>query len=118
ERVFIAVEYVYEGSPANSAGLERGDIIMAIDGQELNLNNYQSLFSQSSYTASLGIYNNGSIKATGETISLSSASIEKNPVLHYDVFENNGVRIGYFALAEFIAGENNRWVDEMTQAIT
>ena len=38
--VLIIVEYVYPGSPADRAGLKRGDIILDIDGEEMTPKNY------------------------------------------------------------------------------
>ncbi|MEO6685573.1 MAG: PDZ domain-containing protein, partial [Dyadobacter sp.] len=39
------LSYVVKGSPAETAGLKRGDIIMKINGTQLTATNYVSLFS-------------------------------------------------------------------------
>ena len=46
----IIVEYVSPGSPAEAGGIKRGDIITAIDGQQLTKDNRSSLFYQETAT--------------------------------------------------------------------
>ncbi len=124
QEVFIAVEYVYPGSPAERAGLQRGDIILAIDGQTLNTDNYYDLYSQAQYTATLGAYDEANgISTTDKTLSLSAEVIQADPVLYKEVKTYAGQKVGYLVYTEFISGENEEWLnslgttlDEFTQA--
>lgn len=112
DKVFIVVAYVYPGSPADEAGIKRGDIIMRINDKELNTENYYALFSQSSYTVTLGNYFNGSISLSSKTYSLTARIIDSNPIVFDTLFEINSNKIAYVSYVEFISGENNVLLDE------
>ncbi|MCD8262218.1 MAG: PDZ domain-containing protein [Bacteroides sp.] len=56
DQVFAVVEFVYSGSPADKAGLQRGDVIFQINGKEMNSSNYTDLYYSSSVTIGLGVY--------------------------------------------------------------
>jgi carboxyl-terminal processing protease len=116
--IFIIVEYVYKGSPAEKAGLKRGDIILAINDQPLTRENYQRLYNQDAYTVTLGEYTNSGIRKTNVKLSLSSMALEMNPVLHWEVKEYEGKKVGYLVYAEFISGPNDRWLNELGTALT
>jgi carboxyl-terminal processing protease len=109
-RVFIIVEYVYPGSPSNTAGLKRGDIILTINGETLDTSNYYDLYSQSGYTAGLGTYANNTITPSGVTITMTAASFQADPLIFDSVFTINGTKIGYMVYTEFISGENDQYL--------
>lgn len=100
----IYVSYVKPASPADDAGLNRGDRVLGLNGNDL-----YELFS----TASLNrIYNdafNGASmdievrKADGEVIdtSITKATYEENPVYAYKVIEKGGSKVGYLAYGKF-----------------
>ncbi|MGC9343662.1 MAG: PDZ domain-containing protein, partial [Bacteroidales bacterium] len=106
DQVFIVVEYVIPETPAEEAGLQRGDVIASIDGTELNISNYYDLYSQSSYSAGLGEYDpeSNSIDITGETVSLTARVITSKPVIHNEVLEYQGKKIGYLVYVDFLSG--------------
>ncbi len=111
--VAIFVEYVYPGSPADSAGLKRGDFILTINGQTLTKDNYYDLYSKNSYTAGLGDYSTGSLKSNGKTVSLTAEVINADPDIYHTVIDTNGVRTGYLVFTEFTPGSGNTYMDEL-----
>ncbi|MGQ1890874.1 S41 family peptidase [Thermophagus sp. OGC60D27] len=114
ESVFIVVDYVYAGSPAEEAGIERGDIILSIDGTSLNTTNYYDLYSQDAYSVQLAEIEENVISYTGESIDLVARVVDTNPVLHYDVIDLDGHKVGYLVYAEFITGgEGGRFLDSL-----
>jgi carboxyl-terminal processing protease len=115
--IFIIVEYVYKGSAAEKAGMKRGDIIVAINDQELTQENYKRLYNQRSYTVTLGEYTGNGIRKTNTKLTLESMPLEMNPVLHWEVNEYDGKKVGYIAYAEFISGPGNRWLNELGAAL-
>ena len=60
--VYIHIAYTVPNSPAAQQGLERGDVIYKVDGEVMNLDNYQiinNLFSKDNITLGVGRYSNG-----------------------------------------------------------
>ena len=76
-KVMMVVEYVYHGSPAEKAGLRRGDIVSKIDGEEMTADNYSKLYAKQSATYTIGIYNaETGLFDDARQISLEAAEIE------------------------------------------
>ena len=98
-----AVAYVYQDSPAEKAGLKRGDIIYAIDGKPLTVNNYTDLFYSSQITLSLATYDAtiNMIVPTEQTVTMQAVEMYENPILCYKTFDVNGKKIGYLAYSSF-----------------
>lgn len=111
--VFIVVNYVYPGSPAEEAGLERGDIILSIDNTELDTTNYYDLYSETSYSAELGKITGNTISYTGESLSLTASVIDADPAIYYDVFEIDGQKIGYLVYVEFVIDEDSTFLNTL-----
>lgn len=120
--VFIVAEYVYPNSPADTAGLTRGDIILEIDGIPLNTSNFSTLFyaEKSSVSYSLGFFDSisNTISETGEIVTLPQGELELNPVVYTDVIEPDGSsnKIGYLFYSEFFSGENSKFNDSVDVA--
>ncbi len=112
-KVAIFVEYVYPGSPAEAAGLKRGDFIMSIDGQDLNLDNYYDLYSKNDYSAGLGDYSTGSLKSNGRSVNLSAEVINADPILYSAVIDTNSSKTGYLVFTQFTPGVSNAYLTEL-----
>jgi C-terminal processing protease CtpA/Prc len=113
--VFIIVEFIYPNTPADEAGLKRGDIILEINGTALTRDNYLELYyDESDATYTLGEYdpNENSI-SEGGTITVSKKQLDLSPVVFTDVIEQDNRKIGYLFYARFLAGENNQFIDSV-----
>lgn len=104
--VFMVVNYVYPDSPADDAGLERGDIILSINNTELDTTNYYDLYSGSKYSVELGSASNSVISYTGESIDMTARVTDANPSIYHDIFEIDGKKIGYLVYVEFVVDDN------------
>ncbi|MEO9484940.1 MAG: S41 family peptidase [Ekhidna sp.] len=97
------VRYVVPGSPAEVAGLKRGDLFTKADGQQLTLNNYISLLNESEQvTLALSQILDNEISTTGVEISLVAVELTENPILFSDILEVDGVRVGYLVYNQFV----------------
>lgn len=102
------LSYVVKGSPAETAGLKRGDIIMKINGTQLTAANYVSLFSSNdTETFTLGKVVGTTISADDtKTISVTKATISEDPVLFSTVISKPAYNktIGYLVYTQFVPG--------------
>ncbi len=114
---FAIVEYVYPGSPAEQAGLKRGDIILKINGEDLNHSNFLDLEANEGFSVTLGNYNGRNIVPSDEIIAINTGVIELDPVIHFEVKEVDGTRVGYLVFVDFIAGENDVWLNSLENAL-
>jgi carboxyl-terminal processing protease len=108
--VFILVEYVYPGSPADVAGLKRGDIILQINNADLNIANYLRLFNSTSQTVTLGELIGGSISPTDRKITIVAQEIALDPTIYYEIKEIAGHKIGYLVYVEFTSGKDREYL--------
>jgi carboxyl-terminal processing protease len=111
--VFMVVSYVYPGSPAAEAGLERGDIILSVNDAVMDTSNYYDVFSGPNYTVQLGTAVGGQLSFTGESLTLVAREIEADPAIHHEVLDINGHKIGYLVYVEFVSGENDEYLPSL-----
>ncbi len=101
--IFGYVKYILPNSDASNKNIERGDLFLEVDGQQLTLDNYiQLLFGENdSYTLGLAEVNGSIIDVTGETVSLTKEVYTENPVYITKTFNKNGQKIGYLMYNSF-----------------
>ncbi len=101
------IKYVKRESPADDAGLQRSDLITAINGQPITTSNYQQLFSQiyENHTITYERYNevSGQYEAAGD-ISLNVQIVPENPNLLDTVYTIGDKKIGYYFYTFFSPG--------------
>lgn len=107
------VRYVIPGGPAETAGLERGDVFTEVNGQTLTIDNYiPLLFETSNITLTLSVIQDNIISSTDQEVTLNSVNdLFENPILLSDVLEVEGVKVGYLVYNSFI--NNNDYNAEM-----
>ena len=109
--IFGYVRYVNNGSEADLANINRGDIFRSIDDIPLSIDNYSDLLSQEVYTVNFANYfNNNTEDVSDDTIELNDINIElqkvpliKNPVHHYSTLNYSGGKIGYLMYNQFVS---------------
>jgi len=96
------IRYVLKGSPADLAGIQRGDIFSRVDGVQLTSDNYTAnLINKESFTLSFAKVVNSVITLTGKTASLTAVQLQEDPVLLSKVLTVNGNKIGYLVYNGF-----------------
>ncbi|REE81772.1 peptidase S41-like protein [Lutibacter oceani] len=107
------VRYVLPNSDASGKDVERGYIFDAIDGQQLTINNYQSLLAQDTYTMNFADLNGGNPISNGKSVELTQVeNFVENPVHIVKTIDINGFKIGYIMFNGFDAG----FEDELSNA--
>ena len=108
--------YVLDGSPAQLAGIQRGDWLSSVDGQRITTSNYQLLKNGGSIkVARTRIYSTelGYTWQPADTLNLAaSITMEINPFLIDTLYQVEGQRIAYLMYNEFSTGPENKGTEE------
>ena len=117
----LFLNLVVKGSPAETAGLKRGDIIMKVNGTQLTKDNYSTLLGESeSVTFTLGSLAGTTITSTTTNISITKAVVNEDPVAFSTVIDKSasGKKIGYLLYTQFVPGtetDANKYDNELRQ---
>jgi carboxyl-terminal processing protease len=117
--VVAQIIYIKKASPAEGAGLKRGDVIDQINGQQITVDNYQTLLQKIGENHSIAYrpYNSSTDSfGTSNTISLTTIEYAENPNFLDKVITVNNRKIGYFIYNLFSTGPtsaSNQYNDEM-----
>lgn len=101
----VFINYVFSGSPADNAGLNRSDELLAIDGVPVS-----TLLQQGEYNAALGAAEEGvAVELTWRrqdgtelTDVLTKTVVDTNTVLATETLSLGNQRVGYYVLNSFI----------------
>ncbi|HAH22274.1 MAG TPA: peptidase S41 [Prolixibacteraceae bacterium] len=108
DTLFGFVRYIYKGSPAEKAGMKRGDIFVKVNDQKLTVSNYQTLlFATTTYTlgfATLAPTATGhKIVPSDRKVTMTAIEMQENPILLDTVFTFNNQKVGYLVYNGFNA---------------
>lgn len=115
------LNYVVKGSPAEIAGLKRGDILMKVNGTQLTSTNYTSLLSgNETATFTLGELSGSAIVAGSQTVTMTKAQVNEDPVLFSTVISKPalGKTVGYLVYTQFVPGtdtDKSKYDNELRQ---
>jgi carboxyl-terminal processing protease len=101
------VTYTIKGSPAEKAGLKRGDIVLTVNGVQLNGNNYTTAIQPDNLTFGLAERNGSNFVLNGKTVSVVKEEVAENPVHYSKVIEKEGKKIGYLVYNQFVSSYDN-----------
>ncbi len=103
------VQYVLPDSPAADAGLLRGDFILSIDNQTINLDNYNLLYRGGQAVFKIGRYDESTqqIKETRTVTIPASRTVNNNPIYLCTTYETNVGKVGYLVYNHFSVGINS-----------
>ncbi|NIJ54810.1 S41 family peptidase [Dyadobacter arcticus] len=117
----IFLNYVVKDSPAEKAGLKRGDILLKVNGTQLTESNYSTLLGgNETATFTLGALAGTVISATTKTVSITKAEVTEDPVAFSSVISKSayGKTIGYLVYTQFVPGtsaDEARYDNELRQ---
>ena len=98
KQICAVVTYTYAGSPAETAGLKRGDVILTVGGREMTNDNYQQIVRD-------GLLGGGTVKVglrNGKTVTLTAVDMYENPIQTVAVLQNQaGRKVGYLHYTSF-----------------
>jgi len=102
--IYGAVRYVFSGSPAEKAGLKRGDIFITVNDQAITATNYQSLlFDTEIYQLGMATIVNNVIIPGNKSASMTAIEMQENPINKDTIFTFENQKIGYLVYNGFNA---------------
>ena len=101
--IAFVIAYVLKGSPAEKAGLKRGDIILKVDDKAITPSNYASILQNETLKLGLGSYASGVFTNTGTSVSLTKVELQTNPILKDTIIKWGGRKVGYIAYIQFLS---------------
>ena len=114
---FARVLYVLPDSPAEEAGIQRGDWISTIDQERITTDNYKQLIQGGviSLKRNQLVQNeNGLTWQVKDSLNVGpSVTMEINPFFLNKVFEVEGQKIAYLVYNEFATGPNNEGTESV-----
>ena len=108
---FAIILYVYPGTPAEKAGLKRGDLIVRLNGGNITRSNYTDLYDAPSIAIQLGRVAEGSVTAESASVEMVAVEMYENPVNTVRVIEDSGRRIGYLCYTDYVAASEPELLD-------
>ncbi len=103
------VLYVLSGSPAEEAGLKRGDWIISMGASEesITLDNYSALETGDGIQLNLARLEKNVLYKNGSCQLKASVTMNNNPFIKDTILSLGGKTIGYLAYTHFSSGPNN-----------
>lgn len=98
---YLVAAVVYDDSPAAKAGLQRGDIIALINGKAVSDESMKEMSQQSSVSLTTGSLKDGQLVPDGQTHQLTAVKMYTNPILHHQLYDVNGKKVGYLCYSSF-----------------
>lgn len=111
------VEYITPGSPAEAAGIKRGDIVYTIDGVYLTPANYFELTSRELATWGFADWENDCFVCNDIDIRLQAIELNQNPVVYHTIINYENLKVGYFVYTQFTSGSDGEWLDELNAVL-
>lgn len=102
DNLFGFVRYVYKGSPAEAAGVKRGDIFLKVNDQQLTVSNYKTLLLGTiTYKLGFATISNNAISASSKSVTMTAITLQENPINKDTIFTYNNQKIGYLVYNGF-----------------
>lgn len=108
---FAVVQFVYPGTPAEKAGLKRGDIIQQMNKANITTSNYTDLFYSSSIVLGMATLSGTVISLNDKTISLTAVDMYQDPVNIYKVIYAGTHRVGYLFYTDYVLKSHDKLLE-------
>jgi carboxyl-terminal processing protease len=107
DNVVLQIVYIKPDSPAETAGLKRGDVASHINGQQITTTNYKTLLEDLHDSHILQfkpiLLDEGKF-GDEKSVSLSAVEYSEDPNYLHRIIETDGKKIGYFVYNFFASG--------------
>ena len=117
------VRYVLPDSDAAAKNIERGNLFLSVNNEQLTIDNYRDLLTSDvgSFSIQLAQINGQMITPTGVSVDLVKVEIQENPIHIHKLIELNNTKIGYLMYNGFVADYDdqleNAFAEFQTQGV-
>lgn len=101
--VVFSIKGIYPGSPADKAGLKRGDDIVMYNGEYKDENTWYDPYVEFLLPSKAGITAKMKTKA-GKEVELTTVAMECNPILKTHIYTDGTKKVGYIVYNSFDCG--------------
>ena len=115
--LFAYVRYVLPGSDAAAKNIERGDLFLSVNNEQLTTDNYRGLLSSDVelFSIQLAQISDQTVTPTGISVDLVKSEIQENPIKITKLIELNNTKIGYLMYNGFVADFDNELENTFAQ---
>ena len=115
--LFAYVRYVLPGSDAAAKNIERGDLFMSVNNEQLTIDNYRGLLNSDVelFSIQLAQISDQTVTPTGISVDLVKSEIQENPIKITKLIELNNTKIGYLMYNGFVADFDNELENTFAQ---
>ena len=115
--LFAYVRYVLPGSDAAAKNIERGDLFLSVNNEQLTIDNYRDLLSSDVelFSIQLAQISDQTVTPTGISVDLVKSEIQENPIKITKLIELNNTKIGYLMYNGFVADFDNELENNLAQ---
>lgn len=107
DNLFAIVLYVYPDTPAEKAGVKRGDLFLTINGDAITEDNYMDFYYAPSLVVGRGILSDQGIMLDDRTFSMKAETLYENPIVKDTVIEKGAHKIGYLCYTDYTMESEN-----------
>ena len=115
--LFAYVRYVLPGSDAAAKNIERGDLFLSVNNEQLTTDNYRGLLNSNVelFSIQLAQISDQTVTPTGISVDLVKSEIQENPIKITKLIELNNTKIGYLMYNGFVADFDNQLENTLAQ---
>lgn len=101
DELVAIVRYVYPGTPADRAGIRRGDLLLKLNGGPITVKNYADFYDKPTIVVNKGILKDKTLTAEPVGVAMTAVEMYQNPILKDTVINKDGHRVGYLCYSDY-----------------
>ena len=114
DELVAIVRYVYPGTPADRAGIRRGDLLLKLNGGPITVKNYADFYDKPTIVVNKGILKDKTLTAEPVGVAMTAVEMYQDPILKDTVINKDGHRVGYLCYSDY----TERSTAELTKVFT
>ena len=101
DELVAIVRYVYPGTPADRAGIRRGDLLLKLNGGPITVKNYADFYDKPTIVVNKGILKDKTLTAEPVGVAMTAVEMYQDPILKDTVINKDGHRVGYLCYTDY-----------------